>query len=324
MFRCFFLQKKWMFWSILGSILIIGVTIIKVQIDVEINKWFGDFYDYIQKVLQDKNSVEESNFNELIFFFVKLAGIYVILAVSADFFVKHWVFRWRTAMNDYYIGHWDKLRSIEGAAQRVQEDTMRFARIMESLGISFLRSVLTLIAFLPILWELSKPVKELPIVGEIPHGLVFVAILFALGGTVLMAAVGIKLPGLEFNNQRVEAAYRKELVYGEDDEKRADPETNKVLFTNVRDNYFRLFFHYMYFDIVKWSYVQYGVMVPYLALGPTIVGGLISLGMLQQIVRAFGKVESSFQFLVHSWSVIVELISVYKRLRAFEDNIRQA
>jgi peptide/bleomycin uptake transporter len=38
-------------------------------------------------------------------------------------------------------------------------------------------------------------------------------------GTGLLA-VGIKLPGLEFKNQRVEAAYRKELVYGEDDEPR--------------------------------------------------------------------------------------------------------
>jgi len=43
--------------------------------------------------------------------------------------------------------------------------------------------------------------------------------------------------------------------------------------------------------------------------------------VMQQIVRAFGRVEMSFQFLVRSWSVIVELISVYKRLRAFEAQI---
>jgi peptide/bleomycin uptake transporter len=42
---------------------------------------------------------------------------------------------------------------------------------------------------------------------------------------------------------------------------------------------------------------------------------------MQQIVRAFGRVEMSFQFLVRSWSTIVELISVYKRLRAFEAQI---
>ena len=66
---------------------------------------------------------------------------------------------------------------------------------------------------------------------------------------------------------------------------------------------------------------QFGVLVPYVALAPTIISGAITLGVMQQIVRAFGRVESSFQFLVHSWSTIVELLSVYKRLRAFEATI---
>jgi peptide/bleomycin uptake transporter len=250
-----------------------------------------------------------------------IAGIYIVVAVLIEFFTKHWIFRWRTAMNNYYMAHWEHLRHIEGAAQRVQEDTMRFARIMEGLGISFVRSMMTLFAFLPILWELSKQVTELPVIGHVDHALIYVAILFALSGTVLLAVVGIKLPGLEFNNQKVEAAYRKELVYGEDHDERADPPTVKDLFGNVRKNYFRLFFHYMYFDVAKWSYLQFGVLVPYIALAPSIVAGAFTLGVMQQIIRAFGRVESSFQYLVNSWTTIVELMSVYKRLRAFEAEI---
>lgn len=50
--------------------------------------------------------------------------------------------------------------------------------------------------------------------------------------------VGSKLPGLEFNNQKVEAAYRKELVYGEDHADRAQPATLVELFSRVRKNYF--------------------------------------------------------------------------------------
>ena len=49
-------------------------------------------------------------------------------------------------------------------------------------------------------------------------------------GTGLLALIGIKLPGIEFFNQRVEAAYRKELVLGEDDPARADPPTLIDLF----------------------------------------------------------------------------------------------
>ena len=34
--------------------------------------------------------------------------------------------------------------------------------------------------------------------------------------------------------------------------------------------------------------------------------------------RAFGQVTISFQYLVNSWPTIVELLSIYKRLQAFE------
>ena len=163
---------------------------------------------------------------------------------------------------------------------------------------------------------------ELPWIGAVDHSLVWLAIVSAAAGTVLLAIVGIKLPGLEFNNQKVEAAYRKELVFGEDHEDRAQPESVVELFANVRKNYFRLFKHYLYFDIAKWSYLQFSVIVPYIMMGPTIVAGIITLGVLQQILRAFDRVESSFQFLVNSWGIIVELISIYKRLKAFEDSIR--
>ena len=80
--------------------------------------------------------------------------------------------------------------------------------------------------------------------------------------------------------------------------------------------------HYLYFDIAKWSYLQFTVIIPYIMLGPTIVAGAITLGVLQQILRAFGKVEESFQFLVNSWGTIVELLSIYKRLKAFELTIK--
>ncbi len=321
MFRSFFKSRQWFLWAYIGSILILGVTWYKVQLDVQINEWFGSFYDIVQKALSEPGSITFPEYMKEMMTFFRIAGIYIVIAVVLDFFIKHFIFRWRTAMNDYYMQHWHLVRHIEGASQRVQEDTMRFARIMEGLGVSFMRSIMTLIAFLPLLWGLSENVTELPWIGEVSHSLVYVAILSAASGTVLLAVVGIKLPGLEFENQKVEAAYRKELVYGEDNEERATPPTVSQLFSNVRKNYFRLYFHYLYFDVARWSYLQATVLVPYIALGPTIVGGAITLGVMQQIVRAFSRVENSFQYLVNAWTTIVELISVYKRLRAFEANI---
>ncbi|GAB3664509.1 peptide antibiotic transporter SbmA [Ramlibacter alkalitolerans] len=324
MFRSFFLLRRWWPWSILGTILILFTTWYRVQLDVQINDWFGSFYDLVQKALSTKGSVTLPQFWAQLSTFLHIAMIYIIVAVFVDFFVKHYIFRWRQAMNDYYMQYWERLRKIEGAAQRVQEDTMRFASIMEGLGIDLVRSVMTLAAFLPILWTLSDQITQLPIVGAIPHSLVWVSIGWAVFGTVLLAFTGILLPGLQFQNQRREAAYRKELVYGEDDPARAQQPVVTTLFKEVRRNYFRLFFHYLYFDVVKWSYLQVSVLVPLIALGPTVVAGVITLGVMQQISRAFDKVTESFQYLVYSWSTIVELISVYKRLRAFESRIHDA
>ena len=42
---------------------------------------------------------------------------------------------------------------------------------------------------------------------------------------------------------------------------------------------------------------------------------------MQQIVRAFGRVEGSLQYLFRAWPTLVELASVYKRLREFENQI---
>jgi peptide/bleomycin uptake transporter len=321
MFRSFFLARRWLPWSVLGSILILAATWYRVQLDVQINEWFGTFYDLLQKALSKPGSITAAEYWGQAATFLSIAMVYITLAVFAEFFVKHYVFRWRQAMNDYYMRYWPRLRDIEGAAQRVQEDTMRFASIVEGLGVELMRSLMTLIAFLPILWVLSDKITELPILGAIPHSLVWVSIGWAVFGTLLLAVTGIKLPGLQFQNQRVEAAYRKELVYGEDDPARASPPVAGELFHKVRVNYFRLFFHYLYFDVVKWSYLQASVMVPLVAMGPTVVAGVITLGVYQQIVRSFDRVTDSFQYLVVNWGTIVELISIYKRLRAFEARI---
>ncbi|NIF48540.1 peptide antibiotic transporter SbmA [Enterobacter sp. Ap-1006] len=312
----------WQRWSVLGSSLIIFVTWFLVEVGVAINAWYNPFYNLIQTALSAPNKVSISQFYSETGVFLGIALIAVLVSVLNLFFVSHYVFRWRTAMNDYYMEHWQKLRHIEGAAQRVQEDTMRFADTLEGLGVSLLQSVMTLIAFLPILVSLSPHVKELPILGAVPYGLVIAAVIWSLMGTGLLAVVGIKLPGLQFNNQKVEAAYRKELVYGEDDASRATPPTVKDLFSHIRYNYFRLYFHYTYFNIARVLYLQVDNVFGLFLLFPSIASAAITLGLMTQITNVFGQVRGAFQYLIGSWSTLVELMSIYKRLRSFERTLQ--
>jgi peptide/bleomycin uptake transporter len=224
-------------------------------------------------------------------------------------------------MNSYYMSYWSSIRTVEGAAQRDQEETKRFAQIVESLGTNFFESLITLSVFLRLLWGFSQHITELPILGNVPGSLVWVALIAAALGTVMLAGVGIKLPGLNFNNQRVEAAYRKELVYGEDHANRADPLSVRELFAGVQRNYFRLFFHYTYFNLARYAYLNIVGYVPLLAMAPSILAGTLTLGLYQQISTAFSQVSASFQFFARAWTTIVELLSVRQRLKLFESFI---
>lgn len=309
-------NNPWQSWSIWGSAFIFFNIWFNVQVGVLINAWYNPFYNLIQEMLEKGGDVKQLYAGITTFLYI--AMIYVTVYVFNQFFVSHYVFRWRTAMNDYYTAHWDKLRHIEGASQRIQEDTMRFARTVEDLGVKLVQSIMTLVAFLPILFDLSKHVTELPFVGEVEHALVWAAIVWAVFGTVILALVGIKLPGLEFNNQKVEAAYRKELVYGEDNAMRAEPLTLKELFANVRKNYFRLYFHYVYFNMVRIWYLQLDNIYSLFVLFPSIAAGKITLGLLSQIRNVFNQVREALQYLINAWPTIVELMSIYKRLKEFE------
>jgi len=323
-FWFWFAPHRWQYWSVLGSSLIVFVTYFSVQVSVAFNAWYGPYYDLLQQAMAKTAPVTAEQLYTGLLGITGIAFVSITVSVLNLFYVSHYIFRWRTAMNEFYMANWSKLRHIEGASQRVQEDTMRFSATVEGLGVGFVRAIMTLIAFMPVLFTFSDTIKELPIIGEIPHALVWAAVLWALFGTCFLAVVGIKLPGLEFRNQRVEAAYRKELVYGEDHEDRAQPATVAELFANVRKNYFRLYFHYLYFNIARFFYLRADDLYSLLVLIPSIAAGKVTLGIFTQISNVFDQVRTSFQFLINSWTTIVELMSIYKRLKAFEATIDDA
>jgi len=317
----FFTVKKWLLWSWLGSIAILSSLWIQVKIDVAINEWFGQFYDMIQKALASPNAITINEYWESLVSFLTLAGTYVAVAVLVSFFTAHFLFRWRTAMVEWYHSVYDQARQIEGAAQRVQEDTIKFTKIMESLGTSLVEAIMVLIQFVPILLGLSIGIPIF-LFGEWQFGLVTGALLWTLGGTIFLIGLGwvLKLVGVEYDLQKKEAAYRKILVIAEDDIN-VRPKTIEELFNDVRGIHFLSYLRYLYFNIGRIAYLQANVLSAYVFLGPAIVAGVVTLGVMQQIIRAFGRVEGSMQYLLKAWPTIIELASVYKRLKEFENQI---
>ena len=317
----FFTIKKWFFWSWLGTAAILSSLWVQVKIDVAINEWFGQFYDMIQKALATPNAVTLNEYWDSLLSFLTLAGVYVTVAVLVSYFTSHFLFRWRTAMVEWYHSVYDQARQIEGAAQRVQEDTIKFTKIMESLGTSLIEAIMVLIQFVPILLGLSAGIPIF-FFGEWQYGLVTGALLWTLGGTVFLIGLGwvLRLVGVEYDLQKKEAAYRKILVIAEDDIN-VRPKTIEELFNDVRGIHFLSYLRYLYFNIGRVAYLQANVLSAYVFLGPAIVAGAVTLGVMQQIIRAFGRVEGSMQYLLKAWPTIIELASVYKRLKEFENQI---
>ena len=320
----FFTQKKWFLWAWIGSFIILSSLWVQVEIDVKINEWFGVFYDMIQKALAEPNAVTIEEYFASLFSFITLAGMYIAVYVAISFFTAHFLFRWRTAMVEWYHSVYDKARKIEGASQRVQEDTIKFTRIMEGLGTSLIESIMILIQFVPILFGLSIGIPIF-FFGDWEYGLIVGALIWTIGGTVFLIVLGLilRLVGVEYDLQKQEAAYRKILVIAEDNET-VRPKRIDELFDDVRKIHFLSYLRYLYFNIGRIAYLQANVLSAYVFLAPAIVAGVVTLGVMQQIIRAFGRVEGSMQYLLKAWPTIIELASVYKRLREFENKLKSS
>ena len=371
MIKSFFCDRQWALWAWGGLALLCGMVVLEVQVQVWINSWYRETWDFLQnphpllqaaamsgetdwtqKVADLPGGEEETaetlgdladekigQFWGYVLEFCYIVFPFILLRAFNGFFAQHYAFRWRQAMTYAYMPLWQKAEhEIEGASQRLQQDPERFARMVESLGLGVFRSVLTLIAFVPILWSISAEIAEkfaaaeglagapfaLPFLSwtaNTPASLVLVAVVLALGGTGLSFIVGIKLPGLEYNNQRVEARFRKRLVYSEDNKTFADMPSLTELFTGLRFNYFRLFLHYSYFTLWATWFAQTVIIADLVLVGAGVALGVITIGFLTSISHAFSKVTESLAYFVNNWTTVTELMSVIKRLREFERNV---
>ncbi len=313
-------NRRWYWWSVVGSVTIIEFVFFNVQINAWLNDWYGSFYDLIQTAISAPNTVSLDEY------LGQIATVVVVLvpAITAQvlnlFFDAHYVFRWRRAMNFYYMANWQQIREIEGASQRAGGYPELLQHRRESrpepdrLGDDAPRVPAAALGTVP-----AGEGTAVDRTGRWRAGVG--GAISAIFGTVLLAAVGVKLPGLQFQNQRVEAAYRKELVFGEEDPTRAQPPTVRDLFRNVQRNYFRIYLHYTYFNVARYAYLQGSTFFPYIAMGPSVVTGAITFGIFQQVLQAFGQVSDSFRFPVNSWTTIINLISIHQRLRGFEAQI---
>jgi len=324
MLKAFFKKRKWIAWAWGGGAVIVASILVQVWLSTCINTWYGGMYSHLQEAKKFMGNPDEGT-RILMGYLIQFAYIalpYIAIATFTNWIASLWALRWRSAIFDDFLPLWKASEiTIESSAQRLQSDIYRFTKKVEYLGMSILRAVMTLVAFLPILWGLSKYVT-IPVLCDIPGSLVWVALSCSIGGLGGAWLVGIKLPKLEKVNASVEADLRKELVLAEDDKLAyAQPETIFNLFTGVRINYQKLFAHQSYLNFWLNCFEQVMVITPYVVASAGLFTGTMTLGVLIQVSNAFGKVQHSMSLFTSNWASITEFRSIIQRLKEFKETI---
>ena len=373
MFREFFASRSNFAAAWGGLMVILAYSMYMAHVKASINQFYAKFYDLLQTaggILADHSSGEfgsgslhaelaESRaevWRELKSFAFIVAPL-VAFGPVAKWARSAWALQWRMALMKSYLKHW-RLEEppIEGASQRLHEDSQRFASALQGCLVIVLDSVFTLVLFTPILCNLSATVAPpvAPFEWVRPVWLVLIANGAALCGIAGAALFGQRLVGLEVNNQKVEAALRRSLVIIEVStpndahaasssrhtapEESAEPglnaaqrEVNTVLETcsSLFRNYHALFANFYLLNLYLGAFEQCVALLPYALVAPLLFASeasdRISLGTLIQVSNSFDKVFGSLNVIADSWAAINEFRSVVQRLREYETRLyRQA
>ena len=208
-------EDRWPGRALLAAVIAMELGI--VALNVMFNQWTNRFYNALQEYQWD-------TFVSELLWFCMLATIFITLAVY-QLYLNQWLqIRWRRWMTVQYLGGWldagnhYRMQLVGDAAdnpdQRIAEDIQLFVERTLNLSIQFLSSIVTLVSFVVILWQLSAqaPLHLFGAQWQVTGYLVWAAVIYAALGTWLTHLVGRALIWLNFYQQRYEADFRFNLV----------------------------------------------------------------------------------------------------------------
>ena len=345
MLREFFFSPKWdtLVWSWSGLVLIVGHALLRAHVKKLMNDWVGRFYDLGGSAGEvgsgDTEELQEGaqKVTRLLAEFAIICVPGVLITPIFKLVTNRWVLSWRLALIKEYLKKWnDDTVKMENGAQRIHEDTARFARGLQTSAVVLLDSVLTVAVFAPVLIQLGYDIqpRELP-----SYWMLLLCIGVASVGLVVSMLLGWSLIALEVNNQRVEADLRKALVlreetdmveasvpYLERNKAFTDGPINEIkaqfesIITDLKAKYVKLYYRFAAFNVWLVTYEQSVVILPYLLTGPLLYSSTsrVTLGTVTKVSHSFSNVFDALNILSDRWVEVTDFLSVMRRLREFE------
>jgi putative ATP-binding cassette transporter len=326
-------QEKW---SAIGLLLaIIALTLFSVWLNVRFNRWNNDFYDALQQY-------QWGEFWHQFAVFGILAFAMIVDAVYSLYLRQVLHIRWRRWLTERFLRNWlddqhyyrMQLNQAvtDNPDQRISDDIDSFATLSLGLSIGLLNALVTLVSFLSILWVLSGALR-IPLGGGrtfgIPGYMVFAALIYAVGGTILTRWIGGPLIRLSFDQQRYEADFRFSLVRLRENAENVafyrgearELDAFETRFARIVANWWGIIRRRKKLTWLTTGYSQVAIVFPFIVAAPRYFGKVIQLGGLMQIASAFGQVQDSLSFIISSYTEIAQYQAVVQRLSGFRERM---
>lgn len=320
-------------------LLIIAMTAGVVFLATAFNSWYKSFWDTIQ-------NYDVPGFKHYLLVFTGLAAIHVVVSVYNSYLRSCLAIRWRRWLTDKVMNEWlDNNayyrmqltdRNTENPDQRISEDLNAFVNYSISLLLGTASDLAMLGTFGVVLWDLSHAVTLTLFNGDpltLPDGyLLYLAIVYAVGGTVLTFYFGKPLVRLNFRQQRYEADFRFSLIRVRENAEsvslyKGEKEEGRILslrFADVVKNYIRLISCEKRLGFFTLSYAQLAVIFPILVAAPMYFAKIITMGSIMQISSAFGRVQDSLSTIISNFSSWAAFKADIDRLALYFDSMDSA
>ncbi|HET8916368.1 MAG TPA: ABC transporter ATP-binding protein/permease [Propionibacteriaceae bacterium] len=299
-------QRNWLSWRPLLTVaLLLLLTVMSVRLDVVLSYQSNGMYTALQEL-------DAPAFWKFIGIFGILATVNVILVLITFWISQAQIIHWRLWLNQRMVGDW-----LNGAAyhrgrfvstpidnpdQRIQQDITSYTSDSQSLALGAVSSVVALVSFTIILWQLSGPLTVFGI--QIPRAMVFLAYVYVIIATVLAVRIGRPLIRLNFLNELLTASYRYSLVRIRDNSEtiafyRGEQVENAGLmarFAAVIANTWAIVYRSLKFQGFNLVISQIAVVFPVIIQAPRYFAQQITLGDVTQTATAFSQVEGALSF----------------------------
>jgi putative ATP-binding cassette transporter len=340
---------RWLHLSVL-LLLVLLLVRMTVLLSYQSNDMFSALQTAFMGTASGDRAVRQSGihgFYASLIHFSVLATLWIARVMLDIYLTQRFIISWRIWLTGHLTDDWLRGRAyyrdlfidntIDNPDQRIQQDVDIFTAgiggtpnipqndTSTTLLFGAVKSVVSVISFAAILWNLSGPLSLSGL--TLPRAMFWIVIVYVLVATVVAFWLGRPLIRLSFNNEKLNAAFRYALVRLRDAAEavgfyrgeQVERSTLQGRFDPIIGNYR----HYVRRTVgfLGWnaSMSQAIVPLPWLVQAPRLFAGQIAFGDVTQTATAFGEIHDSLSFFRNNYDAFAAFRAAIIRLHGLVD-----